>query len=262
MGTSLKVISLTQSSSRELIEKKFGNAILHYFSLQSIFDGVNQDGIILLADDDKIYTAFVIDGMGGHQSGEMATAKVLESCEKHLTKLNIQDQRLAILDILEHAGHEIKELKVGAGATITAVELGNDYVRFYNAGDAFGLLVGARGKLKFKTIEHSPLGFGIEAGIVERHDDKIDSNEVSNGLGFEPLRIEISEKVQLKNNDLICLGSDGILNSFKISELIETITEGEFDGRMSNLLMTLIKHQDKFLQDDTTLLLIKSYLSE
>lgn len=257
MGTSLKVVSLLQSNSEQLFEKKFENALNQYFSLQSHFKEQNQDGIILIVDEKKIYSAFVVDGMGGHQGGDIATSKVLECCNKYVHKLDPLDQRLMLLNIIECSDREIKELKLGAGATITAIEFGADYVRFYNAGDAFGLLIGPRGKLKYKTIEHSPLGFGIEAGIVERDDEKIESHVVSNGLGLEPMRIEMSQKLSIKNNDLICLGSDGILNNFKMDEVIDAIVEGEFEHRMEKLLAQLLKGKEQYLHDDTSLLLFR-----
>lgn len=253
----LKVISLAQSESQTVFHAKFENAICQYFSLQSYYKDQNQDGIILICDDHKIYSAFVVDGMGGHQGGEIATSKVITACEQFIDQLNPNDQRLMIFDIIEFADKEIKDLKLGAGATITAIEIGPDFLRFYNAGDAFGLLVGPRGKLKYKTIEHSPLGFGIEAGIVERNDEQIDSHIVSNGLGLMPMRIEVSQKIPLKGNDLICLGSDGILNNFKIDDVIDFMVEGEFEARMEKLLGTLTQASETYLQDDTTLLLFK-----
>ena len=257
MGTNLKVISLLHSKSEKLFENTFENAFGQYFSIQSHFKDQNQDGVILIVDDQRIYTAFVVDGMGGHQGGDIATSKVLECCNNYVDQLDPLDQRLMMMNIMESSDREIKELKLGAGATITAIEFGGDFVRFYNAGDAFGLLMGPRGKLKYKTIEHSPLGFGIEAGIVERDDEKIESHVVSNGLGLEPMRIEMSQKLSIKNNDLICLGSDGILNNFKIDDVIDAIVEGEFELRMEKLLSQLLRDKEQFLHDDTSLLLFK-----
>lgn len=258
----MKVISLTKAVEQNICELKLSNIHCQYFSLASFYKKINQDGVVLIVDEKKIHTAFVVDGMGGHQGGELATIKLVECCQKYIKDFkihdgNIPDQRITILDILESADQEIKDLKLGAGATVTAIEIGKDFVRFYNAGDAFGILIGARGKLKFKTVEHSPLGFGIEAGIIDRDDNKVESHVVSNGLGLLPMRIEISQKLPIKNNDLICLGTDGILNNFKIDDVINAITEGEFEIRMEKLLTNLTQAPETYLNDDTTLLLLR-----
>lgn len=253
----MKVTTLTQSNSIELFQQTFDNSLLQYFSIKSIHDSLNQDGVIYVYQNTRLVSVFVVDGMGGHQGGEKATELVAQTCQEFANKFNANDLRITILDVLETSDQKIKNLKIGAGATIAAVEIGEDYVRFYNAGDAFGLLLGARGKFKFKTIEHSPLGFGIEAGIVKRDDQTVESNIVSNGLGFEPMRIEISQKMEVKNNDLVLLSSDGILNNYQVDELINEMIEGDFNGRMERLINKITKDADKFLVDDTSIALIK-----
>lgn len=258
----MKIEFLTKSNEKNLIHNELENAFIDYFSIESIHNVTNQDGIVVIKNSEKLKCVIVIDGMGGHLGGEKATEIIVETCQERITRFENDDLRLVLLDVLELADQKIKDLKIGAGATVTALEIGQDFVRFYNAGDAFGLLVGARGKFKFKTIEHSPLGFGIEAGIVERNDDTIESHTVSNGLGLEPMRIEISQKMEVKNNDLVLLSSDGILNSFTVDELIHDIVEGDFNNRMERLLTKITGNADHFLKDDTTIALIKLKLEK
>lgn len=253
----MNISYLTKSSTSEISHNDFDNVHLDYFSIKSIHDQLNQDGLVVISEKNTLKCILVIDGMGGHQGGEKATQIVVDTCNEFLEKFNNSDLRLVILDVLEQSDLRIKSLKIGAGATVTAIELGQDFVRFYNAGDAFGLLIGARGKFKFKTIEHSPLGFGIEAGIVDRNNDLVESHTVLNGLGFEPMRIEISQKMEVKNNDLVLLSSDGILNNFTIDDLISEMVEGDFNSRLERLKNKIVQASDKYLKDDTTIAYFK-----
>ena len=253
----MDLFSIVKSNSVELIQNEFKNASLESFSLESIYEQVNQDGFVIISDDDTLRCVIVIDGMGGHQGGEKATEEVVKTCKKYLDNFKYKDLRLTLLDVLEESDQRIKNLKIGAGATVTAIEIGQNFVRFYNAGDAFGLLIGARGKLKFKTVEHSPLGFGIEAGIVDRSNDFIESHTVSNGLGLDPMRVEISQKMEIKSNDLVLISSDGILNNFTITELIQEMIEGDYSQRMKNLIDKVTKDSDHYLKDDTTIAFFK-----
>ena len=84
-------------------------------------------------------------------------------------------------------------LGAGAATTLTVAEVQEDSVRSYQVGDSVLLLVGQRGRIKYQSISHSPVGFALESGLLDegealRHADR---HLVSNLLGARDMRIEL-----------------------------------------------------------------------
>lgn len=69
--------------------------------------------------------------------------------------------REAILDGIEQANQIVMDLCSGCGTTIAAVEITNQDVRPYHIGDSEILVTGQRGKIKFQSISHSPVGYAV-----------------------------------------------------------------------------------------------------
>ena len=76
--------------------------------------------------------------------------------------------RPAILDGIEAANAAVRAIGTGAATTLSLVEIQGRVVRAYQVGDSAILLAGQRGKLKYQTIAHSPIGYAVEAGLIGR----------------------------------------------------------------------------------------------
>lgn len=239
------------------------NGVAHFFTLKSTKDKPNQDGLGLIKIDNKVKVLFVADGMGGHSGGDRAVETICQTFKKCFTEEKIKkadSYRSLIVDCIEKANQNVKDLKIGAGSTLTVAEIGDKYVQFYNCGDSTAFLLGSRGKFKYKTIEHSPVGYGKEAGIIVEGQEEahgLEDNILSNGIGFEPMRIEISEKVECAPNDLVLLMTDGVHKNFKNDEIIETATEGAYEGRAKKYFEQICHNRETHLDDDNTMILFK-----
>ena len=238
----------------------FLNGVLYVYTNPSGWDKPMEDAVITVAKDDTLIAAFVCDGMGGHAGADKAVKAVYESVKTVFSKKTASNNlRENMMDAIELADSNVKELKIGAGSTIAAFEIGESYARSYHAGDSICYFIGPRGKIKYMSMEHSPRGHALESGLVhEKNVDKhIEDNIVSNGLGFDPMTLEVSQKLELSNQDLLFLSSDNIAKLFSSEQIVEFITSGEFEKRADNIHQELLKRIEETKNDDTSMALFK-----
>ncbi len=103
------------------------------------------------------------------------------------------------MDGIDHANRLIQELKIGAACTIAVAEFQKGWVRTYHVGDSQLLLISNRGRVRYQSVSHSPVGFAVEAGLLEpeqaiRHDDR---HVISNFLGYQEMRMEIGPCLEM-----------------------------------------------------------------
>lgn len=202
----------------------------------------------------------VADGMGGNPAGERAARVALQCLQAAIDEavslaassglLLVAEpppevdpsaappsMRTAILNGLEQANRQIMAWGSGAGTTLSVVEVAGRTVRPYHVGDSLILLIGGRGKIKFQTIPHSPVGYGIEAGLIDaaeamHHEDR---HLVSNFVGCADMRIEIGPERELSPRDTLLLASDGLPDNLHVAEIVQRIRKGTLQAGMNAL---------------------------
>lgn len=246
------------------ISQTYSNGTLFLYTYPSGWDKPMEDAVITVSNGENLIAAFVCDGMGGHAGADRAVLAAYESIKQVFTnafsgKMPVPSTRECMLDAIELANINVKNLKVGAGSTIAAFEIGADYVRSYHAGDSICYFLGPRGKIKYLSLEHSLRGHALESGLVhEKNVDKhIEDNIVSNGLGFEPMTLEVTQPIELSNQDLLFLSSDNIAKLFSEDQIIEFVVNGEFEKRAENIHQELMKRIEETKKDDTSMALFK-----
>jgi serine/threonine protein phosphatase PrpC len=90
------------------------------------------------------------------------------------------------------------------------------------------LVMGQRGKIKLQTVSHSPVGFAVEAGVIDEaeamhHEDR---HLVSNVLGASDMRIEVGSTLTLSPRDTLLLSSDGLFDNLHRDEIVERMRRG------------------------------------
>jgi serine/threonine protein phosphatase PrpC len=136
--------------------------------------------------------------------------------------------RSAIFDAFEDANAKLLEQGIGAGTTLVVVEVRDGTARAYHAGDSGALLVGQRGRVRFETIPHSPVGYGVAAGMLEpsethHHDER---HLLSNCVGSRDMRVEVGAPVPMAARDTLLLATDGVLENIERRNLIDQIRSG------------------------------------
>jgi serine/threonine protein phosphatase PrpC len=200
----------------------------------------------------------IADGMGGHRLGGEAAKLTLETLarsvqtavaegtvEQHpaagLSALDDQQPRRKpargteggvlrepILTGFETANRAVTALGTGAGTTLAVVEIDDSCLRTYHAGDSMILVVGQRGKVKHRTVPHSPVGYAVEAGVLGE-EEAIEHDErhiVSNIVGSADMRIELGPVIRMRPRDTLLLSTDGLFDNLRLDEITEIIRKG------------------------------------
>ncbi|MDZ4781382.1 MAG: protein phosphatase 2C domain-containing protein [Planctomycetia bacterium] len=202
----------------------------------------NEDAAALIPFDGQSGILVVADGLGGSRAGEQASSLALSSLQDAMAEAaaNGADLRSAILNGIETANRKIVELGIGAGTTLALVEIQGRTARPYHVGDSMILVVGQRGRIKWQTVSHSPVGYAVESGFLDaaeamHHDER---HIVSNMLGMADMRIEIGSTIELADRDTLLLSSDGLFDNLHVDEIVERVRKGPLDHVARDLATT------------------------
>lgn len=227
----------------------------------------NQDGLLVYQREDGGIVLAVADGVGGSKSGQEASKLALGSMAEALAKESETSSiRSAIIDGFEAANRAVLATSLGAATTLAVVEIVDNVVRSYHAGDSFVFLVGQRGRQRYQTIDHGPVGYGVEAGIIStnaalKHDQR---HVVSNVVGFEQMRIDIGPPVKLNARDTLIIATDGLSDNLSVDEIADCVRVGKLDEGASSLAdkcrqrMLAAAETAQGKPDDTTFVLFRA----
>lgn len=182
----------------------------------------------------------VADGLGGQRFGEQASRVALETIAAALNPAERSEMplRSAILNGIEQANRTVLALGMGAATTLAVVEIEGGRVRPYHVGDSVILVVGQRGRVRWQTVPHSPVGFAVEAGVLDEreamhHEDR---HVVSNVLGSNEMRIEIGPILELNARDTVLIASDGLFDNLHLEEIVEHVRKGPLEKAVATLV--------------------------
>lgn len=213
---------------------------------------VNEDAAALIPYDKQSGVLLVADGLGGTRGGEEAARIAVESLSRTVTQSakEASPLREAILNGIDHANKTIMALGSGAATTLALIELQQGKARPYHVGDSMILICGQRGRIKFQAIPHSPVGYAVEAGLLDEkeavhHEER---HIVSNVVGSPEMRIDIGPVIKLSQHDTIAIASDGLSDNLFIEEIIEAVRKGPLDNAATELEKTTHERMTKTQQ--------------
>lgn len=181
----------------------------------------------------------VADGAGGHAQGGRAAQLALAALGQAVAGASEggADLRASVLDGFELANRRILELKTGAAAALAVALVEGRTLRTFHAGDAQILVVGQRGKLRLQTMPHSPVGYAVEAGMLDQS-DAIHHDErhlVSNLVGSPEMHIEVSAPLRLQVFDTVVVASDGVFDNLQVPEIVNIVRAGPLAAAAAEL---------------------------
>ena len=186
-------------------------------------DAPNEDASLCLELDAETTVLAVADGVGGQAHGEQASALAIECLREGLERADADPANLRepILDAIERCNRELLADGRGSATTIAVVERYGDTMRPYHVGDSSILVVGGRGRVRFRSINHSPIGYGIEAGLLDEsaateHEER---HWLSNIVGSDEMRIEIGAPLALAARDTLLLCSDALTDNLTLEAI-------------------------------------------
>ncbi|UCH85597.1 MAG: serine/threonine-protein phosphatase [Candidatus Latescibacterota bacterium] len=199
----------------------------------------NEDAAAVIKLEDGSAVLAVADGVGGSRGGDQASSLALKTLQQAIKTAIEEDRELrwGILNGFEMANQAVIDMAIGAATTLAAVEIDGDSIRPYHAGDSTIIVVGQRGKVKTRTVAHSPVGYAVEGGFLDEdaamnHKDR---HLISNSIGAPDMRIEVGPVSRLARHDTILLASDGLSDNLNTDEIVERIRKGPLETAVASL---------------------------
>jgi len=93
------------------------------------------------------------------------------------------------------------------------------------------LVTGQRGKIKLQSVPHSPVGYAVEAGMLDENEavHHEERHLVSNVVGSTDMRIEIGPTIKLSKFDSLIVSSDGLFDNLYVDEIVEIARKGNIE---------------------------------
>lgn len=166
----------------------------------------------------------VADGMGGAQSGEVASKIVVDAFSSGLPEAGTAEERLAV--VVQRANREIHErsrseaANAGMGTTVTAACLDGDAVAIAHVGDSRAYLL-RDGELRRLTEDHSLVEELLRGGRLTEEEaaEHPQRSVITRALGIEPI-VEIDTwTYPLRPGDVVLLCSDGLTSMISEQQL-------------------------------------------
>jgi len=191
-------------------------------------DDPNQDSVAVLETPYGGIVLAVADGVGGQASGDEASTIAVQQLAQAVVRNATAPLRATILDAFEQANRAILALDRDAATTLSVAEITDEGFRSFHAGDSQALVVGQRGRIKFQSMAHSPVGYMLEAGFLEEDEAMVHEERhlISNLVGSDAMNIQIGPQIPLAPRDTVLVGSDGVFDNAGVEEIVETIRKG------------------------------------
>lgn len=224
----------------------------------------NEDNFINLIDD-KFNLFIVADGIGGHNSGEIASHIAVKTIRDYIKNNFNKDE---IFDLLIDATREANEKIIskaesntddsGMGTTVVIALIVGNTLYYANVGDS-RIYLFSDNSLRQITKDHSYVQELLDIGAISVEDAKFyPKNQITSALGTSlKFKIEI-DKIELKNNDYILLNTDGLTDLIEDSEILNVVKNeygiqetceileymANATGGYDNITITLVKFED------------------
>ena len=219
--------------------------VVYYTNASPDKNGVNEDRLGIFPVGSSSLVLVVADGVGGNVSGDSASTAAVNIIRNSIRKSASDGHELRelILSGFESANKNIMENLHGAATTVSLVEIQRNIIRTYHAGDTEILVTGLRGKLKYQTLIHSPVGYAVEAGLLDegdaiKHEDR---HIVSNVLGYSDMHLTVGSPIILDPYDTLLIATDGLFDNLQKLEIINLIRKGPLDRCADNLIEMVSK---------------------
>lgn len=213
---------------------------------------VNEDSFLA---DESIGLFMVLDGIGGHLAGEVASKLGLNTIKENVIR-SIKDKPLAdnqnlsrevqILNeslllanqIIYEAANSQPEY-FGMGTTVASLLLGRENIAIAHVGDSRIYLI-RENSIERLTEDHSLVMEQLKRGIIsaEEAEKSEMKNIITRALGAEELLIPTVDELIPFNNDLFLICSDGLTDLVTDDEILEIILKSRhlFDQAVQNLI--------------------------
>lgn len=188
-----------------------------------------EDAVLVVGGPDDHYLLAVADGMGGGPRADDAAAQIVESlADRAQAARDDSTARVQVLDAIEEASEKIRAWGVGAATTVIVADVDGDAYRTYHVGDSEAVVCGQRGRVKWQTISHSPVGYARASGLLGPSDAMVheDRHLVDSMVGLEGMRVDLGERRRFAVRDTLVLATDGLFDNLSLDEIVARMRKG------------------------------------
>jgi PPM family protein phosphatase len=230
---------------------------------------INEDSFLA---DEGMSLFMVLDGIGGHLAGEVASKLGLNAIKENVMR-SLTDKRFAesqnssqevqILNeslvlankVIYEAANSQPEY-FGMGTTVASLLLGSKNIAIAHVGDSRIYLI-RENSIERLTEDHSLVVEQLKRGVIsaEEAEKSEMKNIITRALGAEELLTPTVDELIPFNNDLFLLCSDGLTDLVTDDEILEIILKSRhvLDHAIQNLID---KANEKGGKDNITAILI------
>ncbi|MCK5106832.1 MAG: Stp1/IreP family PP2C-type Ser/Thr phosphatase [Elusimicrobiales bacterium] len=213
----------------------------------------NEDNVLV---SDELDLAIVADGMGGHNSGEVASkiavtvtkekyesmtltqSKPSEYDEKHSMKANQLAFAIKLANsVIYEAGNTAKDNK-GMGTTASALLLNKDKYSIAHIGDSRIYLL-RKNVLQQLTEDHSLVMEHVKKGLLTREqaDKSPLQNILTRALGTQKNPAVDIYELPVEEHDRVILCSDGLFKAMSEEDMVKILNEESDDKKACEKLV-------------------------
>lgn len=209
------------------------------YSKNPSHNGPNQDAFFTMEINSELAVVAIADGAGGHPLGHEASSLQVQCLYQAIKSAapNSTSLRDYILNAIELCNSELLARGRGSATTVIVLEIAGNVIRTYHVGDSSALVIGQRGKVKYRTLSHSPVALGIESGFIEPENalHHAERHIVLNLVGTKTMRVEIGSPITLNHFDTVLLCSDGLTDNLLTDEIVSIVRAGSLINRLDSL---------------------------
>lgn len=215
--------------------------------------------------------AIIADGMGGHQSGDVASQMVVSIIKEkwqEVTELSSPGETESWLiktvedinkTVYEHSQN--KEELEGMGTTLVAAIISDEFISVAHIGDSRCYIQNQNG-FKQITEDHSLVNMLLRTGEISEEDARNHprKNIVSRALGTEyQVKVDVN-CLSVEKTDKLLLCTDGLSDKVVNEELAIYINRDESIENIGQSLVNLANHRGG--EDNISLIVISPCLSD
>jgi len=201
---------------------------------------VNEDSILVRTERGLWAVA---DGMGGHEAGDVASAKVVDALRHLPIVYGLDDIVDTAMEALQKVNRELIDLAQSAdgsrtiGTTVVGLAIAGSQFRCFWAGDSRAYRV-RHGQIRRLSRDHSLVQDLVDAGMLnsadaERHES---ANVITRAVGVsEKLEVDTSTG-EAAPGDLFLLASDGLTRVVDDEELLDHLSENSPEAAADKLV--------------------------
>ncbi|RMG96795.1 MAG: serine/threonine protein phosphatase [Deltaproteobacteria bacterium] len=228
-------IVLLDADMAEPLSADLGTGRVAAMSVRSpVAEGPNEDAAVAV-DAGEVVLFGVADGYGGGPTGERASQLAVGALSAAAGLAG--DGAVRLVAAGRAANRAVLQLGTGAATTLAAVAVEGDRVSTASVGDSMIVVVGQRGKLKLRTVPHSPVGYAVESGMLDEADAMHHEARhfVSNMVGEPTLRMELTLGTVLSPRDTVIAASDGLWDNLHLDEVLDVVRTGALEDAAAEL---------------------------